>query len=73
MNMKRYSVVIEKTSTGFSAWSPDVGGCVAVGDTEEETRRNFQETLEFHLEGLRLVGAPIPEPNSTVAYVDVAA
>lgn len=73
MNLRRYSVIIEKTSTGFSAFSPDVGGCVAVGDTEEETRHNFQEALEFHFEGLREAGAEIPEPNSTVAYVDVAA
>jgi predicted RNase H-like HicB family nuclease len=41
--MRRYPVVIEQTGTGYSAWSPDVSGCVAVGDTEEETRRNFQD------------------------------
>jgi predicted RNase H-like HicB family nuclease len=71
--MKRYPVVIEPTSTGFSAYSPDVPGCVAVGDTEEETRRNFREALVEHFEAMREIGAPIPEPPTSVDYVDVAA
>ena len=71
--MKRYSVVIEKTGTGYSAYSPDVDGCAAVGDTEEETRENFREALELHLEAMRELGEPIPEPNSSVDYVEVAA
>jgi predicted RNase H-like HicB family nuclease len=73
MNPKRYPVVIERTTTGFSAYSPDVPGCAAVGDTEEETRRSFREALEFHFEGMRLAGEPIPEPSSSVDYVEVAA
>jgi predicted RNase H-like HicB family nuclease len=73
MKTKRYSVIIERTSTGYSAYSPDVPGCAAVGKTEEETRRNFQEALESHFEAMRLVGEPIPEPTSAIAYVDVAA
>ncbi len=73
MNARRYPIVIERTSTGFSAYSPDVAGCAAAGDTEEETRRNMREALEFHLEGLQLAGEPIPEPSSTVDYVEVAA
>jgi len=71
--MKRYPVVIEPTSTGFSAYSPDVPGCVAVGDTEDETRINFREALAEHFHAMREIGAPIPEPHTSVDYVDVAA
>jgi len=73
MTARRYPVVIEQTSTGYSAYSPDVAGCVAVGDTREETRRNFQDALAAHLETMREVGEPIPEPSASVDYVDVAA
>lgn len=71
--MKRYPLVIEPTSTGYSAFSPDVPGCAAVGDTEEETRRNFQEALTAHFEAMREIGEPIPEPRTSVDYVEVAA
>ena len=71
MSSKRYSVIIERTSTGFSAYSPDVAGCAAVGDTEDETRRNFREALEFHFEGMKLAGEPIPESSTSVDYVEV--
>jgi len=73
MSLKRYSVVIEQTGTGYSAYSPDVSGCVAVGDTEDETRRNFQEALVAHFQAMREVGEPIPEPHTSVDYVEVAA
>ena len=73
MSAKRYSIVIERTATGYSAYSPDVPGCIAVGDTEEETRDNMREALEVHFEAMREVGEPIPEPNASVSYVDVAA
>lgn len=73
MNPKRYPVVIERTNTGYSAYSPDVHGCAAVGDTEEETRRSFQDALAAHFDAMREVGEPIPEPNSSVDYVEVAA
>ncbi len=73
MSVRRYPVVIEPTSTGYSAFSPDVPGCAAVGETEEETRRNFQDALAAHLEAMREVGEPLPEPHSTVDYVEVAA
>lgn len=68
MNEKRYALVIERTSTGFSAYSPDVPGCAAVGDTEEETRRNFREALTAHFEVMRQIGEPVPEPSSSVDY-----
>ena len=71
--MKRYSVVIEQTGTGYSAYSPDIDGCAATGETLEETRRNFQDALAAHFEAMREVGEPIPEPHSSVDYVEVAA
>jgi predicted RNase H-like HicB family nuclease len=67
----RYAVVIEKGPSNYSAYVPDLPGCVAVGDTLEETQREIQEAIEFHLEGLRADGLPIPEP-SWVEYVEVA-
>jgi predicted RNase H-like HicB family nuclease len=73
MSLKRYPLVIEPTSTGYSAFSPDVPGCAAVGDTEEETRRNFQAALTAHFEAMREIGEPIPEPRASVDYVEVAA
>ena len=73
MNDKRYPIVIEKTGTGYSAYSPDVPGCAAVGDTEEETRSSFQEALALHFELMREIGEPIPEPQSSVDYVTIAA
>lgn len=70
----RYAVVIEKgEGSNYAAYVPDLPGCVAVGDTVEETQREIQEAIEFHLEGLRADGLPIPEPSSRVEYVEVAA
>jgi predicted RNase H-like HicB family nuclease len=73
MSMRRYPVIIEQTRTGYSAYSPDVPGCVAAGDTVEETRSNFQDALAAHFEAMREVGEAIPEPQSSVDYVEVAA
>ena len=69
----RYAVVIEKGQSNYSAYVPDLPGCVAVGDTIEETQREIQEAIEFHIEGLRADGLPIPEPSSRVDYVEVTA
>jgi predicted RNase H-like HicB family nuclease len=73
MSFRRYPLVIEPTGTGYSAFSPDVPGCAAAGDTEEETRRNFQDALASHFEMMREIGEPIPEPRASVDYVEVAA
>ncbi len=73
MSSRRYAIVIERTTTGFSAYSPDVSGCAAAGDTEEETRGNFEDALAGHFEAMREVGEPIPEPSVSVSYVEVAA
>ena len=73
MSEKRYPAIIEQTATGYSAYSPDVWGCAAVGDTREDTRRNFQDALTEHFEAMREIGEPIPEPSASVDYVGVAA
>jgi predicted RNase H-like HicB family nuclease len=71
--MKRYLVVVEHTDTGFSAYSPDLPGCVSTGRTREEVEANMREAIEFHIEGLRLEGYAVPEPSSESTYIDVAA
>lgn len=71
--MNRYLIIIEETSTGFSAYSPDLPGCVATGSTREEVEHEMQGAMEFHIEGLRLSGYPVPEPRSNAAYCEVAA
>jgi len=68
-----YLIVIETTNTGYSAYSPDLPGCVSTGATREDVERNMQEAIEFHLDGLREEGYPIPKPASASAYVTVAA
>ncbi|MDQ2731601.1 MAG: type II toxin-antitoxin system HicB family antitoxin [Armatimonadota bacterium] len=69
----KYLIVIEPTATGFSAYSPDLPGCISTGHTWDEVENNMHEAIEFHLEGLREEGYPIPEPSSASAYVEVAA
>jgi predicted RNase H-like HicB family nuclease len=69
--MKRYAVVIEKTGTGFGAYVPDLPGCVSTGRTIEETERNIPEAIEFHLDGMREDGDPIPEPTTVTVSVQI--
>ena len=71
--MSRYLVIIEKTPTGFSAYSPDLPGCVATGRTREQVEQEMHEAIEFHIEGLKLAGEEVPEPQSQAAYCEVAA
>ncbi|MEJ7577283.1 MAG: type II toxin-antitoxin system HicB family antitoxin [Pyrinomonadaceae bacterium] len=66
-------MIIEKGESSFGAYVPDLPGCVAVADTEEEALRLIQEAVEFHLEGMREDGQPIPEPSSSIEYVEVRA
>jgi predicted RNase H-like HicB family nuclease len=68
----KYLIVIEPTSTGFSAYSPDLPGCASTGATRDECKANMQEAIEFHLEGMRIEGEPIPEPASMPAFVEVS-
>jgi predicted RNase H-like HicB family nuclease len=75
MTERRYLIVIEGAEgENFSAYAPDLPGCVATGATREEVEREMHDAIAFHLEGLRGAGEPIPEPSGlTAAYVDVAA
>jgi predicted RNase H-like HicB family nuclease len=67
----RYAVVIEKAEGNYSAYVPDLPGCVAVGDTLEEIEEMMREAIAFHLEGMQLNGECIPEPSSLCQYVEV--
>jgi predicted RNase H-like HicB family nuclease len=69
--MSRYLIVIESTETGFSAYSPDLPGCVAAGATRDEVEKNMREAISFHVDGLREDGLPIPTPRSEVAYCEI--
>ncbi len=69
----RVLVIVEQTQTGFSAYSPDVPGCVTTGSDRELVERKMRDAIVFHLEGLRAEGFPVPEPTSYVTYVEVAA
>lgn len=69
----RYAIVIEDADANFSAYVPDLPGCVATGSTVEETEIAIREAIEFHLEGLRSDNIPIPRASSRVDYVEVAA
>jgi predicted RNase H-like HicB family nuclease len=69
--VRRYLVVIEKATGNYSAYVPDLPGCVATGYTVEEVEREIREAIEFHLKGLKDAGEPIPEPTSRMAHVEV--
>jgi len=71
--MSKYLIIIEKTGTGYSAYSPDLPGCVATGKTREETENEMKEAIEFHIEGLRLNGDEVPKPSTLASYCEVAA
>ena len=71
--MKKYLIVIEPTQTGFSAYSPDLPGCVSTGCTREEVEQNMREAIAFHLDGLREEGQAVPELSSYSAYVELPA
>ena len=71
--MKRFLIIIEKTKTGFSAYSPDVPGCVATAKTKSAVEKRIGEAIEFHIKGLREEGYPIPKPNSYSTFVEVPA
>lgn len=68
----QYAVVIEQGPDSFGAYVPDLPGCVAVAETEAEVRRLIREAIEFHLQGMREDGEPVPPPSAHVEYVEVA-
>jgi predicted RNase H-like HicB family nuclease len=68
----RYAIIIEKGERNYSAYVPDLPGCLATGKTVEETGQQIREAVEFHLQGVREDGLPIPAPTSYVSYVEAA-
>ena len=73
MNMHRFLIVIEEAGQNFSAYSPDLPGCVATGNTREETERNMYEAIQMHIEGLREDGLPIPSSTAVAEYMLIGA
>jgi predicted RNase H-like HicB family nuclease len=69
----KYTVIIERTETGYSAYVPDLPGCGATGTSEAEVRTRIQTAIEIHLDSMRKDGDPIPQPTSTATIVEVAA
>ena len=69
----RYAVIIEEGENSFGAYVPDLPGCAAVAETKEELMQLIQEAIDFHIEGLREDGQPVPEPSSSVEYIEVRA
>ena len=69
----RYAVIVEEGETSFGAYVPDLPGCVAFAETRDEVLRLIEEAIEFHLDGLRQDDQPIPEPSSSIEYVEIQA
>lgn len=69
----RYAVVIERAEGNFSAYLPDLPGCVATGDTPDQALANIRDAVQVHLEGLREDGLPIPQPEAVSTYVEAEA
>jgi predicted RNase H-like HicB family nuclease len=69
----KYLVIIEKTGTGYSAFSPDLPGCVATGSGKEEVEKNMKDAVAFHLEGMDQAGLEVPKPHSFSTYLEVPA
>jgi predicted RNase H-like HicB family nuclease len=69
----KFLIIVEKTETGFSAFSPDLPGCVATGATREETEKNMRRAISFHLEGMHQEGLETPQPHSFSTYLEVPA
>jgi predicted RNase H-like HicB family nuclease len=69
----KYLVIIEETKSGYSAFSPDLPGCVATGDTKEAARKNMSDAIVFHVEGMHKEGLEIPQPRSFSTYLEVSA
>ena len=69
--MRRFLIVVEKAGNNYSAYSPDLPGCVATAATPEETKARMQSAIDMHVRGLRDDQLPVPEPSATAEYVEV--
>lgn len=70
--MFKYPVIIEKANGNYSAYSPDLPGCVATGSTVKETLLRMRSAIQFHIEGLKREGLAIPEPSTKVKYIEIS-
>ena len=73
MNTRRYAVIIEQGDTSYGATVPDLPGCIAVAETVEEVESLIGEAIDFHIEGLREEGMPVPPPTTRAQYVETVA
>lgn len=69
----KYAVVIEQADSNYSAYVPDLPGCVATGATIKDAESEIREAIKFHIEGMKEDGRPVPAPSSSVEYIEVAA
>jgi len=69
--MYKYLVIFERAGDNYSAYSPDIPGCIATGSTRDEVEKNIKEAISFHIEGLAKDGSPLPEPVSFTEYIEV--
>ncbi len=71
IRMYKYLVIFERAGNNYSAYSPDIRGCIATGNTRDEVEKNIKEAIGFHIEGLAKDGLPLPEPASFTEYIEV--
>ena len=69
----RYAIIVEKAGNNYSAYAPDLPGCIATGNAVEEAEQEIREAIKFHIDGLREDGLPVPVPASVVEYLEIAA
>jgi predicted RNase H-like HicB family nuclease len=69
----KYAIVVERARTNYAAYVPDLPGCVATGETIEETEQLLREAIELHIAGMQEDGLPVPNPSSVVDYLEVSA
>ena len=69
--MQKYLIVFEKANSNYSAYSPDIPGCIATGKNRKEVEKNIKEAISFHIEGMKEDGLTLPESNSFTEYVEV--
>ena len=69
--MHKYLVIYEKAGKNYSAYSPDIPGCIATGKDRKEVEKNIKEAISFHIDGIKKDGLPVPEPSTFTEYVEV--
>jgi predicted RNase H-like HicB family nuclease len=69
----RYAIVVEKAGNNYSAYAPDLPGCIATGSSIKEAEQEISKAIKFHIDGLREDGLPVPAPDSVVEYLEIAA